>query len=188
MGVHSQRLRGVRLQLLDFKTDAVQIGKLSILGADKCGSKKWQSMLSTLRREAAEDQRVVVTFEQSARTKTIAGFLWFSLNSSTEAIIRDTWVSPRKRRQGVASDMVVHLVVFLVGSPALLRRRRRSCAGTVAKAPPTWEKLSLEKLVAYPLQGSSTFWASLGFTRDPTLPGCLKLDREDLIRLIQTRA
>lgn len=35
-----------------------------------------RSMLSTSRREAAEDQRVVVTFEQSARTKTIAGFLW----------------------------------------------------------------------------------------------------------------
>lgn len=40
MGVHSRRLRGVRLQLLDFETDAKQIENLFILGGDKCGNKK----------------------------------------------------------------------------------------------------------------------------------------------------
>ncbi|KAF4660084.1 hypothetical protein FOL47_007297 [Perkinsus chesapeaki] len=191
MGIYSRRLRGVRLQLLDFEADAKQIEKLAILAGDKCGKKKWLSMLSTLRRESSEDQRVIVTFEKNARTRTIAGFLWFSLNSSREAIIRDTWVSPRRRREGLASDMVLHLVVFLVGSPSLgVPRRRRSSSGSVAGGglPNAGgggfldrpEQLHLEKLLAYPLQGSSTFWASLGFVRDPGLPGCLKLERDDL--------
>mmetsp|Transcript_14992 Transcript_14992/g.12464 ORF Transcript_14992/g.12464 Transcript_14992/m.12464 type:complete len:103 (+) Transcript_14992:123-431(+) len=63
MGIYSRRLRGVRLQLLDFEADAKQIEKLTILAGDKCGKKKWLSMLSTLRRESPEDQRVIVTFE-----------------------------------------------------------------------------------------------------------------------------
>mmetsp|Transcript_15767 Transcript_15767/g.13423 ORF Transcript_15767/g.13423 Transcript_15767/m.13423 type:complete len:99 (-) Transcript_15767:255-551(-) len=96
----------------------------------------------------------------------------------------------------LASDMVLHLVVFLVGSPSLgvPRRRRSSSAASTGGGMPSVggyldrpEQLHLEKLLAYPLQGSSTFWASLGFVRDPGLPGCLKLDREDLVRLIQTR-
>ncbi|KAF4707602.1 hypothetical protein FOZ62_022842 [Perkinsus olseni] len=200
----SVRLRSVHARVLSWSADSDLLVSLQ-LGSDD-GLRKWTRMLTMMRRDGGSqsdpDHRVVVIFDANvsmAKEPRVSGFMWFSSNSPSEIMIRDTWVDPQRRRLGIGSRMVQIFATTMVSSltgdhssnsssgssSSVSTRASTSGDEYAAEYQPVDFDPKIFRVLALPAPGSTTFWESNLFSGDGQSGGFLQLTWDAMVRLAQ---